>query len=159
MCIRDRAKLEKLRLETRDLDERMKQIEENAQIHVLGKEFARSLTDARRALPGPERFAVAREARERVLLRTSDDSVRNQRELGELGKAGSSLEGAAIGSSPGKKREQLTRLEELQHTLLATLRAEELAERELEERVHAARTKLTQMLLWMPCLLYTSRCV
>lgn len=154
-----KTELEKLRRETRDLDERMKQIEDSAQIHVLGNEFARSLTDARRALPGPERFAATREARERLLLQTSDDSVRNQRELGKLGHAGSLLaapiqspggDAAAIDTALGKQRDQLTRLGELQHTLLATLRAEELAERELEERVHAARTKLSQMLLWMP---------
>ena len=154
-----KAKLEKLRRETRDLDERMQQIEKSAQIHVLGNEFARSLTDARRALPGPERFAATREARERLLLQTSDDSVRTQRELGELEHADGPLaariqtpggDAAALTNTPGKQRDQLTRLGELQHALLETLRAEELAERELEKRVIAARTKLSQMLLWMP---------
>lgn len=161
------AQLEKLRQESRDLDAHIRQIENNAKIHVLGSEFARALIEARRALPPPERFANMREARAHLLSSTSDARIRSLRALdalggvGDVAQPGSALatQTTSVGDDPKAKeidaalatqRDLLSRLADVQQALLERLRAEEILERDLEERTQGARTKLSQMLLWMP---------
>ena len=151
--------LEKLRQTTRDLDERMQQIEDSAKIHVLGSEFARALIEERRMLPSPERFAATREARARSLAHTSNLTIHTQRALGALGLPGNSRgaqpqtpegKAAVLDTELSKQRDLLTALGALQNKLLLSLRAEESAELELEQAVQTARIKLSRMLLWMP---------
>lgn len=163
------ADVEALRKAARDLDASMERIERRAHIHALGAEFAQSLIERRRTLPTPGQFTAGREARARLLAATSDASVRVERELDvladldaaaarRLGEAQTGapqagrppVDAAAFAAALAAQRDALARLAGLQEKLLETLRAVEEAERQLEARGEAARTKLTELLFWIP---------
>ncbi len=139
------AELEQLRKAKNDLDETLERIDRRAQVHVLGREFARTLGQELRRLPRPEQFAAGREERARTLATTSDESLRVERELDAL----ADLDAAAP-TAPSQQREELARLAESQFKLLQVLQGAEEATRELEGQAHEARSKLTQLMFWIP---------
>jgi len=165
---RTSGELAGLRKAKRDLDESVQRIERRAEVHVLGGEFARILTERRRELPTPERFAAARDARAPLLAATSDANLRVEGELAELGDldaAAAKRLAAAQPPIPEAQRPQvqaavreglvagrdlLAGLARLQQALLVALREAEEAERELVQAGQAARARLTALLFWIP---------
>lgn len=155
-----KAVLEGLRKERRIMDARMQRIEDRAQVHTLGREFAAAVVAQQRALPDPDVFTAGRASREKLLVATSNARIRVERELDELELAGGAAESnapATIFSSNGVtvavhgvRAAELVRLAGVQRELLETLHETDKVERALETASAAAFIVLKQMLFWMP---------
>jgi potassium efflux system protein len=150
------------------LDEAMRRIEQRAEVHTLGPEFAETMFERRRELPRVEQFAAARAARARTLAAVSDVALQMERardELADLDAAVAARVAAAVPPVPqaerlqveaalraalGVRRDLAARLAEFEEKLLRALREVDAAERALERAGETAHAKLTQLLFWIP---------
>ncbi len=150
------------------IEARMQRLERRAEVHALGKEFARMLVNQLRELPRSAQFDVSQKARIEQLMAASDANLRTEyalRELDDLDEATArrladargpanlqqrpGVE-AAVRAALSEQRDLLGRLSERQNTLISTLREVEEAERQAALANQHAKAKLTQTLYWIP---------
>lgn len=165
-----RSDLANFQQRQRKLEKGMQRIEQRAQVKVLGREFVEAALAELRHLPKPAHYKLKHQIRDLELATTSDENLRDERQLDALSDPDQALaryfpaqqssdldqgiEREKIGSSTRalltEQRRLLTRLVEINRTLLKTLLESEKTERELMQVSEAAHVQLSQLLFWVP---------
>lgn len=151
-----------------DLEAGLQELERRAEVHAIGKEFARSLVRELQGLPRADSFEVERDERRDLLTATSDSNLRSEQSWRQLDDLDAAVERSVAALTPPPTPEQrpkvarelrpalaeqhalFAQLDSEQLELLRTLRKLDAAQGELARQHDAARRKLTQILYWIP---------
>jgi potassium efflux system protein len=151
-----------------DLQASLDELERRAEVHAIGKEFARSLVHELQRLPRPGRFDADTSERLELLTATSDANLRAEQARRQLDDLDAAAERslallqpppaaeqrpqvrAELRAALAEQRDLLTRMDALQIDLMKAVRALDSSQRELDRQYAAARRKLTQILYWIP---------